>query len=70
LRLTELAFFAPGSIVIDIEKIYSAVASAASTMFGQAHDTAANTDDTNKKHLRVAESIGTLCLKIKRGFFG
>jgi hypothetical protein len=31
------------------------VASAAGTMFRQAHDTD-NTDDANKKHLRIAES--------------
>jgi hypothetical protein len=32
------------------------VASADGTMFRQAHDTG-NTDDANKKHLRIAESI-------------
>ena len=57
LWFTELAFLTPVPIFIDIKIINATIASAAGTMFRQAHD-ARNTDDANKKNMRVAESIG------------
>jgi hypothetical protein len=63
--LTNLTLLTPGSIFIKKEIIDTTIASAAGTMFRQVHDTSM-TDYTNKKHLRVDESIGAGELRIRK----